>query len=401
MNLYQEFLNLWQKIHHQDNDEIDKKIALIIKKYIYYKSNVLLSSKIFEESIIKDESKIKQILIDIETCLHNEEDINKILSKLEQKDLENINTFLKEYYETFQEIKKDSQRLKYYLKSFQKDFKLNVKYFFDYGISIHYALEGNDNKTVARRVRFFIEEQKINQRKLAMALRRSTGNVNKYVNGTLTIPYSILLAIETLYKINAHWLLEGDKHYFIKDKLKSLISMKEFNKLSEKGKESSIEVFKTKVKETYDKEQEELKKKEVKLNMTEARPVKMVMIPHFGDIAAGKPIDFNSDPWKWIEVADTMLKGDPKDHFALTVDGNSMVECGIVNGCDIICKRQGHYDNGNVCAVIYDNQTTLKRVRFLKNEVELIPCNQDYETTKVNSQDFRIEGKVICTFHQF
>ena len=68
-------------------------------------------------------------------------------------------------------------------------------------------------------------------------------------------------------------------------------------------------------------------------------------------------------------------------------------------GCDIICKKQRHYDNGDICAVIYDDQTTLKRVRFLTNEVELVPCNHNYETVKVNSENFRIEGKIVCTFH--
>ena len=78
-----------------------------------------------------------------------------------------------------------------------------------------------------------------------------------------------------------------------------------------------------------------------------------------------------------------------------------MVECGIVNVCNTICKNQENYDNGNICAVIYDDQTTLKRVRFLTNEVELVPCNQNYTTVRVNSEDFRIEGKIVCTFHQF
>ena len=118
---------------------------------------------------------------------------------------------------------------------------------------------------------------------------------------------------------------------------------------------------------------EEEKKREIALQNSSAQ------IPLYGKIAAGTPIEAIANETETISVPFEMVsKG---MYYALTVEGDSMVEAGILNGDTAIIKKAESANNGDiVVALVDDCEATLKIIRKEKSEVLLIPCNQAYET---------------------
>lgn len=101
----------------------------------------------------------------------------------------------------------------------------------------------------------------------------------------------------------------------------------------------------------------------------------LVEIPLLGVITAGKPIEAIEDPQP-LQVSKSMLSKTGR-HYALRVQGNSMVDEGIFNGDVVIIRRQETADNGQtVVAIIDDNQATLKKIFKEKDKIRLQPANK-------------------------
>src|SRR3989304_3766113 len=84
--------------------------------------------------------------------------------------------------------------------------------------------------------------------------------------------------------------------------------------------------------------------------------------PLYGRIAAGTPIEALRDHSATVDVPATLLgRG---DHYALEVDGDSMVDAGIPNGDTVVIERCDTADNGVIVVALIDNsEVTLKRLR--------------------------------------
>ena len=67
------------------------------------------------------------------------------------------------------------------------------------------------------------------------------------------------------------------------------------------------------------------------------RPGEAVSLPLYGRIAAGTPIEALRDHSNAVDVPPSMLGGG--EHYALEVDGDSMIEAGIHDGDTVIIKR--------------------------------------------------------------
>ncbi|MFH1671426.1 MAG: transcriptional repressor LexA [Candidatus Portnoybacteria bacterium] len=100
----------------------------------------------------------------------------------------------------------------------------------------------------------------------------------------------------------------------------------------------------------------------------------LIQIPLLGTISAGAPIEA-------IEIPETITipKSDIgrfDDHYALRVEGNSMIDDGVYDGDVVVIKQQNIADNGQmVVAVIDDNKATLKRIYHEKDSFRLQPAN--------------------------
>lgn len=140
---------------------------------------------------------------------------------------------------------------------------------------------------------------------------------------------------------------------------------------------------------------EEEKKREIALQNSSAQ------IPLYGKIAAGTPIEAIANETETISVPFEMVsKG---MYYALTVEGDSMVEAGILNGDTAIIKKAESANNGDiVVALVDDCEATLKIIRKEKSEILLIPCNQAYETRHLHPSRVKVQGilsGLLRTYH--
>lgn len=125
-------------------------------------------------------------------------------------------------------------------------------------------------------------------------------------------------------------------------------------------------------------------------------PVAVQRIPMLGEIACGKPIMCNEDRESYVE-AGTQIKAD----FCLTCKGDSMIGAGIHDGDIVFIRKQDIVDNGQVAAVIIDNEATLKRIYFYPDKAKLVllPDNPQYEPLAYVGEelaDIHILGRAIA-----
>lgn len=111
---------------------------------------------------------------------------------------------------------------------------------------------------------------------------------------------------------------------------------------------------------------------------TNVRPVTLKKFPMIGKIACGEPIYADQDFETFIE-ASSEIKAD----FCLTAQGDSMTGAGIHDGDVVFVKEQPIVENGQVAAVIIDDEATLKRWYYYPDKQKLVlnPENPKYEPT--------------------
>ena len=130
----------------------------------------------------------------------------------------------------------------------------------------------------------------------------------------------------------------------------------------------------------------------ISINPTKDEKV-VVEIPIIGRIAAGFPIKAIEDTLGTVSVPNTNFKN-PKNHYALRVSGDSMIEEGIFDGDIVVIKKQSVAENGQtVVAIIDDNQATLKKLYREKDRFRLEPRNQ--KMLPLFRKDVEIRGVVV------
>lgn len=126
----------------------------------------------------------------------------------------------------------------------------------------------------------------------------------------------------------------------------------------------------------------------------------MVELPLYGRIAAGAPIEAMRDPGATFPVPPFLLSRG--EHYALEVEGDSMIEAGIHDGDIAIIQRGDTADNGSiVVALVDDNEVTLKRLRRKGNSVALEPANPRYKTRIFGPDQVNIQGRLIALIRQY
>jgi len=125
-------------------------------------------------------------------------------------------------------------------------------------------------------------------------------------------------------------------------------------------------------------------------NITEAVG-SAVQLPLYGKIAAGTPIEALRDNNSFAEVPGSLVgRG---EHYALQVEGDSMIDAGIFDGDTVIIRKTDLANNGDiVVAFIDDTEVTLKRFRRKGESIALEPANKSYETRIFGPQRVKIQG---------
>ena len=120
----------------------------------------------------------------------------------------------------------------------------------------------------------------------------------------------------------------------------------------------------------------------------------LINLPLLGNIAAGSPIEAIENTNDNIEVPKNLVS-ENKKNYVLKVNGNSMLNKGIVDGDKAIIEYCNDADNGDiVVALINDNEVTLKKLKKDKDKIYLIPANNNYKTQSFNSNEISIQGKL-------
>ncbi len=116
--------------------------------------------------------------------------------------------------------------------------------------------------------------------------------------------------------------------------------------------------------------------------------------PLLGKIAAGTPIEAIQQNDTSVDVPKEMMP--IGESYALTVEGDSMINEGIHNGDTVLIKKTNIADNGEiVVALIDDNEATLKRIRKKGQSIALESANPIYETRILSAHRVKIQGKLI------
>lgn len=144
----------------------------------------------------------------------------------------------------------------------------------------------------------------------------------------------------------------------------------------------------------------------IQLNWGKARGIKLRQplsisskessIPLLGNIAAGVPLWAEQNFEDYIPIAPALFGGG--ELFALKVIGESMIEAGIINGDVAIIRRQDTVDNGEIAAVLINQEATLKRVFLSSDSLILKPENTSFknlEYPRSENYPIRILGRYM------
>lgn len=160
-------------------------------------------------------------------------------------------------------------------------------------------------------------------------------------------------------------------------------------------------------------------KKETPLKSLSPPQGESLSLPLLGRVAAGLPIEaFSHD--EFIDVPSSLIRN-PAKTFALIVQGQSMIEDGILDGDVIFVQKQSYAHNGETIVAMVNNQSTVKRfylhnkkdsnihtnpqsdahLNSIDKQIELRPANQTMESMWYPPDIVDIQGVVVGLMRRF
>ena len=120
-------------------------------------------------------------------------------------------------------------------------------------------------------------------------------------------------------------------------------------------------------------------------------------LPIIGRVAAGNPILAEEHIEDYCELPASFFS--PNADYLLQVRGDSMIECGIMDGDLLAVHRTQNVNNGDIVVARIEDEVTVKRFKRSrsKHQVTLLPENKDYSPIEVDlrHQEFEIEGLAV------
>ena len=120
----------------------------------------------------------------------------------------------------------------------------------------------------------------------------------------------------------------------------------------------------------------------------------MRQIPLIGTIACGAPITAEQNVEDLVDI--------PKHihaDFALRCKGDSMINARIFDGDIVYIRQQPTVENGEIAAVLIEDEATLKRFRRLENQIVLEPANPLFDSLVYRGSEMEqvhILGKAVA-----
>jgi repressor LexA len=207
--------------------------------------------------------------------------------------------------------------------------------------------------SIGYRIKELRESKKVTQTELAERIGTSKQNIYKYETGVITnIPSDRIEAIAEFFHVSPAYLMgwEDDKTNTVDELINQYDNIKRIQKKK---------------------------------------------FPLLGEIACGEPIYADEDKESYV-MADMDIDAD----FCLTAKGDSMINARIYDGDIVFIKKMSIVANGDIAAVIIDDEATLKRVYYYpkKNKLVLQAENPKYEPFVYLNEELeqiRILGKAV------
>ena len=120
-------------------------------------------------------------------------------------------------------------------------------------------------------------------------------------------------------------------------------------------------------------------------------------VPLVGRVTAGMPILAVENIEDYLVLPQSMLGKD--DLFCLRVQGESMIEAGILDGDIVVLRQQDSAENGDIVIALVGDEATLKRIFYEDGRVRLQPENSAMDPIYVDRAD--VLGKLVALIRQF
>jgi repressor LexA len=123
-------------------------------------------------------------------------------------------------------------------------------------------------------------------------------------------------------------------------------------------------------------------------------------LPVLGKIAAGTPIEAIQQERERMPVPETMLGAG--EHFVLEVQGDSMLNAGILDGDYVVIRRTDAATSGDiVVALVMGEEATLKRLRKKGASIALEAANPAYETRIFGPDQVQVQGRLVGLIRKY
>lgn len=123
---------------------------------------------------------------------------------------------------------------------------------------------------------------------------------------------------------------------------------------------------------------------------------KTVDVPIVGKVTAGSPILAVENIEDTYPVPIELVEG--HDVFLLKVQGESMIDAGILDGDLVLVKEQKSANNGEIVVALLEDEATIKRFYKEKSRIRLQPENQFM--SPIYADEVSILGKAIGLFRR-
>ena len=120
-------------------------------------------------------------------------------------------------------------------------------------------------------------------------------------------------------------------------------------------------------------------------------------VPLVGKVTAGLPILAIENIEDYLVLPQDRFGRD--ELFGLRVQGESMIEAGILDGDVIVVRQQNNAENGEIVVAMIEDEATVKRIYYEKKRVRLQPENRFMEP--IYAENVQVVGKVVALFRQF
>ncbi len=123
-------------------------------------------------------------------------------------------------------------------------------------------------------------------------------------------------------------------------------------------------------------------------------------LPVLGRIAAGTPIEAIQQERDRIAVPEALLGSG--EHYVLEVQGDSMIEAGILDGDFVVIRKGDTAQTGEiVVALVMGEEATLKRLRRKGGSIALEAANPKYQTRVFGPDQVEVQGKLVGLIRRY